>query len=63
MELVTGANPSSMVLEAYSKEKEFVCTLTSDSALIGSYPIDDGMTIHVQHLKYTFKISTKPGLL
>nr|CAG4648251.1 EOG090X0DT2 [Moina brachiata] len=47
LELVTGANPSSMVLEVYNKEKEFVCTLTSDSALIGSYPIDDGMTIHV----------------
>ena len=47
MELVTGANASSMILEVYNKEKEFVCALTNDNSLLGSFPIDDGMRIHV----------------
>ncbi|XP_046463117.1 tubulin-folding cofactor B-like [Daphnia pulex] len=47
LELVTGANAGSMMLEVYNKEKEFVCALTNDNSLLGSFPIDDGMRIHV----------------
>jgi len=47
LELVTGANSSTMILEVHNKEKQFVCSLTNDNALLGSFPIDDGMTIHV----------------
>lgn len=50
LELVTGANAGSMVLEVYNREKEFVCSLTNDNSLLGSFPIDDGMRIHVPHL-------------
>nr|CAG4636011.1 EOG090X02PU [Eubosmina coregoni] len=47
LELVTGADALSMSLETYNKENQFICALTSDSALLGSFPIDDGMRIHV----------------
>lgn len=47
LELVTGANAGSMVLEVYNREKEFVCALTNDNSLLGSFPVDDGMRIHV----------------
>jgi len=47
LELVTGASASSMVLEVYNQDKEFVCAMTNDNALLGSFPIDDGMRIHV----------------
>ena len=47
LELVTGANCGSMVLEVYNKENQLVCGLDNDSAMLGSYPIDDGMRLHV----------------
>ena len=47
LELVTGASASSMILEVYNQDKEFVCAMTNDNALLGSFPIDDGMRIHV----------------
>lgn len=32
----------------YEKDSEkFVCALDNDSALLGSFPIDDGMRLHV----------------
>nr|CAG4647409.1 EOG090X0DT2 [Megafenestra aurita] len=58
LELVTGANAGSMTLEVYNREKEFVCALTNDNSLLGSFPIDDGMRIHVndtQHRKGEFE--------
>lgn len=36
-----------MVLEVYNQDKELVCTITNDNALLGSFPIDDGMRLHV----------------
>lgn len=48
LELMTGAGCTTMAIEIHNKEKQFVCSLTNDSALLGSYPIDDGMTIHVR---------------
>nr|CAG4650491.1 EOG090X0DT2 [Sida crystallina] len=47
LELITGANSASMKLEVYNKEKQFVCAMTNDNALLGSFPVDDDMTIHV----------------
>nr|CAG4646578.1 EOG090X0DT2 [Macrothrix elegans] len=47
LELVTGANAGSMTLELYNREKQFVCALTNDNSLLGSFPVDDGMRIHV----------------
>lgn len=36
-----------MQVEAYTKDNKFVCKLENDSALLGSYPLDDGMRLHV----------------
>lgn len=47
LELMTGASCQTMKLECYDKDNKLVCTLTDDKALVGSYPIDDGMRLHV----------------
>lgn len=47
LELVTGGNPSSMTVDVYDKNDKLVCRLDDGSRLLGSYPIDDGMRIHV----------------
>lgn len=47
LELVTGASAGSMILELYNREKQFICALTNDNALLGSFPVDNGMRIHV----------------
>lgn len=54
LELVTGASARSMILEVYDREKEFVCALTNDNTLLGSFPIDDGMRIHVHSQEFCF---------
>lgn len=36
-----------MKLQVYTNKNEFVCNIDNDDALLGSYPIDDGMRIHV----------------
>ncbi|XP_034951086.1 tubulin-folding cofactor B [Chelonus insularis] len=47
LELVTGGNPATMKLEVYDKNNKLVCCPNEGSRLLGSYPIDDGMTVHV----------------
>jgi tubulin-folding cofactor B len=47
LELVTGASWTNMIIEVYNKEDVLVCRLDNEDALIGSYPIDDGMRLHV----------------
>lgn len=47
LELVTGGSAATMKLKAYDKKNNFVCNIDNDDALLGSYPIDDGMRIHV----------------
>lgn len=36
-----------MKLELYSKDNKFICELNNNDALLGSYPVEDGMRIHV----------------
>lgn len=36
-----------MQIQAYTKENKFVCKLDNNDALLGSYPLDDGMRVHV----------------
>jgi len=45
--LLTGADAASMKLELYTKENQLVCALDNDSAVLGSYPVEDYMRIHV----------------
>ncbi|KAL3276648.1 hypothetical protein HHI36_012020 [Cryptolaemus montrouzieri] len=47
LELITGGNCSTMQLEAYDKDNRLVCPLADDKKLIGSYPIDSGMRLHI----------------
>lgn len=47
LELLTGGNQSSMKLEVYDKNNTLVCSPNEGSRLLGSYPIDDGMRLHV----------------
>lgn len=47
LELLTGGNPSTMAVEVYDKNDKLICKLEEGQRLLGSYPIDDGMRIHV----------------
>ncbi|XP_050453677.1 tubulin-folding cofactor B-like [Cataglyphis hispanica] len=47
LELLTGGNPATMTIEVYDKNDKLVCKLEEGQRPLGSYPIDDGMRIHV----------------
>ena len=47
LELVTGGNQATMTVEAYDKNDKLICKLDDGQRLLGSYPIDDGIRIHV----------------
>lgn len=36
-----------MKLKVYDSKNNFICDIDNDEVLLGSYPIDDGMRIHV----------------
>lgn len=36
-----------MQLKLYDKKNNYKCDIDNNNALLGSYPIDDGMRIHV----------------
>lgn len=44
---MTGGDSNTMQLEIYSKENAHICKLDNNEALLGSYPINDGMRLHV----------------
>ncbi|XP_058061638.1 tubulin-folding cofactor B [Anopheles bellator] len=46
LEPITGGSAGTMQLELYSGDR-LVCKLDSDSRLLGSYPVEDGMRVHV----------------
>ncbi|CAB3255016.1 unnamed protein product [Arctia plantaginis] len=47
LELVTGGSATTMKLKIYDSKNNYVADIDKDDALLGSYPIDDGMRIHV----------------
>ncbi|KAL5009224.1 hypothetical protein ScPMuIL_014805 [Solemya velum] len=47
LELLTGSVTGNMKLELFDKENKRVCILDNDDAMLGSYPVEDGMRIHV----------------
>lgn len=53
LELVTGGNPMTMKIEVYDKNDKLICKLDDGQRLLGSYPIDDGMRIHVKYIYVT----------
>jgi len=49
LELITGANSATMEINVHDeKTGSQVCALTNDEALLGSYPVDNGMRLHVK---------------
>lgn len=36
-----------MQIEAYTKDNKLLCKLENDNALLGSYPLENGMRLHV----------------
>ena len=54
LELITGASCGGMVVQVFDKDNVLVCTLDNNDALLGSYPIDDGMRLHVGALEISF---------
>lgn len=47
LELMTGGSCHTMQIEAYTKDNKFICKLENNNALLGSYPLEDGMRLHV----------------
>ena len=56
MELVTGAPATSMKLQVFGKDDKLVCDLDNNDALLGSYPVDDDMRIHVSSDRLTIGV-------
>ncbi|KAG5681388.1 hypothetical protein PVAND_010830 [Polypedilum vanderplanki] len=46
LEILTGGNQMSMQIELYSGSK-LVCKFDNDAAMLGSFPVEDGMRLHV----------------
>uniref|UniRef100_A0A6P7GVT6 Tubulin-folding cofactor B n=1 Tax=Diabrotica virgifera virgifera TaxID=50390 RepID=A0A6P7GVT6_DIAVI len=47
LELITGGSCNTMQLQAFNKDNKCVCSLDNNTALLGSYPLEDGMRLHV----------------
>ncbi|XP_060526801.1 tubulin-folding cofactor B [Cylas formicarius] len=47
LELVTGGSCATMRIETYTKDNKLVTSLDDNSALVGSYPLEDGMRLHI----------------
>lgn len=47
LELLVGCESNAMKLEVYNKNDDIVCKLNENDRTLGSYPIDDGMRVHV----------------
>eukprot|EP00088_Acartia_fossae_P069147 TRINITY_DN8946_c0_g1_i5.p1 TRINITY_DN8946_c0_g1~~TRINITY_DN8946_c0_g1_i5.p1 ORF type:complete len:250 (-),score=59.86 TRINITY_DN8946_c0_g1_i5:255-1004(-) len=48
LELITGGSASTMTITVFDKDNKLICKLDDDSALLGSFPIDNGHTLHVE---------------
>lgn len=48
---MTGGSISTMKLAVFDKDDKLICSLNNDDSLLGAYPIDDGMRLHVSKRK------------
>ena len=50
LELITGALTASMDISVYDKndETKLICELDDNDRLLGSYPVDSGMTLYIK---------------
>lgn len=47
LELITGCSAMTMEVQLLDKEGKFLCILNNEDALLGAYPVDDNMRLHV----------------
>eukprot|EP01136_Pigoraptor_vietnamica_P007999 Opistho-1_new@42799 len=47
LELITGSTAGYMSLQLFDKKDGLVCTLSDDNAMLGAYPVQDFMRLHV----------------
>ena len=50
LELITGVSAATMEVFVHDEKRggAVVCSLSDESALLGSYPVDSGMRLHVK---------------
>lgn len=53
LELITGASAGVMYVTVFDKEDKQVCSLQDDLAIFGSFPVDDGMRLHIEDASRT----------
>ena len=47
LELITGCSAMTMEIRLLDTEGKFLCILNNEDALLGAYPVDDNMRLHV----------------
>merc|ERR1712226_472304 len=53
LELITGASAGGMNVTVFDKDDKQVCSLQDDLAIFGSFPVDDGMRLHIEDASRT----------
>jgi len=48
LELICGASSGAMTITVFDKDNKKFCVLEDGNALFGSFPVDDGMRLHVE---------------
>ena len=48
LELITGGNSGSMHITAFTKEDKLICEISDPNAMLGSFPLDDGVRLHIE---------------
>ena len=46
--MICGASSGAMTITVFDKDEKKVCTIDDDNAILGSFPVDDGMRLHVE---------------
>lgn len=57
LELITGCSAMTMEIQLLDTEGKFLCILNNEDALLGAYPVDDNMRLHVgTSLSYIMRV-------
>jgi len=48
LELISGGTAGGMKITAFDKEDKLICELSDSNALLGSFPLDDGVRLHIE---------------
>ena len=46
--MVKGGTAGGMKITAFDKEDKLICELSDSNALLGSFPLDDGVRLHIE---------------